>query len=340
MAIQCANCASQNPDQSAFCVRCGQTLSAQNPSPNYGYTPPVQFAASAFSAPPSQPIGSQGGAMPPPFPTPGSSSMGQQGAASSAVVPIGGAQGNVSLRRAFAGHGTPVMHYSWLLDGKQVQAATLTTVIVQRLLQRGVAGLGITQEKLMERGILVETRDYIKVFRGVSTVFVYVAPAGHDLYISRATLVRPAINNVRVAIFLLLAFIALFGPSLIGGIVGNIVASSAASASPGTSLLGSAIYTSAVSSLISSVISVFVSPLYLFFFVILVRAIINWIFEKDFWMFLRSNFLNDFQLDDIALMEHVTDEIIHDAVDELGLDASKIAPPQAGYQPKRRIRAF
>lgn len=312
MAIQCPNCASQNPDQSAFCVRCGQTLSQQNGPANYGYgyNPSAPFAQAAFPASASQPITPSGMTAAPPMgmqsgvaPTP---PMGMQ--TGTPVVAQMGTQGTIAHRRAFAGHGTPVMHYSWLLNGKQVQAAMLTSVIVQRLLQRNVTGLTVTQEKLTERGLMTETRDYMKVVRGVSTVFVYVAPAGQDLYISRATSVQPTISNARAVLLILLVLMAFF-PSLIGGLIGGLLA-------------------------------VFVAPIYLILALILGRAIMNWIVEKDFWMILRPNVLNDFQIDDIALMEHVTDEIVHDAVKELGLDASKIAPPTQGYRPQRKIRAF
>ena len=62
--------------------------------------------------------------------------------------------------------------------------------------------------------------------------------------------------------------------------------------------------------------------------------------EKDFWHYLRHKDLNDFQLDDIALMEHVTDDVVHDTAQELGMDASKITPPTEGYRPKRIVRAL
>ena len=84
----------------------------------------------------------------------------------------------------------------------------------------------------------------------------------------------------------------------------------------------------------------FVLPILLLFIALLIRSFINWLVEKDFWRLLRPNVLNDFQLDDIALLEHVTDDVVRDAVDQAGLDASKIVPPALGYQPKPNIRAI
>jgi hypothetical protein len=71
-----------------------------------------------------------------------------------------------------------------------------------------------------------EERDYLKIGRGVSTVFIYVASAGQDLYISRATTVLPAINSFRVIGLLLLLALALFGPGVLqssAGIAGSLL---------------------------------------------------------------------------------------------------------------------
>jgi hypothetical protein len=229
---------------------------------------------------------------------------------------MGTGQGEFSLRRAFAGHGTSVMHYSWLLDGKERQATIVLSAILNILQQRSIAGLTISKERLIERGILSEQRDYLKVRRGISTVFIYVAPAGRDLYISRATTVLPAIDTFRVAGLLLLLALALIGPGILQGLAG-----------PAGFLIG-------------GLFTLLALPIWLFFIWLLFRSFAYWIVEKDFWVYLRLNVLNDFQLDDIALLEHVTDETVHDAVEQLGLDASKITPPNQGYQQKRRIRTI
>ena len=104
------------------------------------------------------------------------------------------------------------MHHSWLLNGQHTQTKAVREAIIQKLQQRGTVGLKITPEKLMERGLLMEERDYVSVSRGVSTVFVYVAPAGQDLYVSRATTVLPAIDSFRAVLLGLVVFITLFGP--------------------------------------------------------------------------------------------------------------------------------
>lgn len=190
-----------------------------------------------------------------------------------------------------------------------------------KIVQRQIATLTITPDKLMERGLLMEERDYLLAQRGIATVFIYTAPAGNDLYISRATTVLPPVNNARVIIaaglFLLMLLGFLYHPATSSGFSLDIVAA----------------VTSAFLSLLSFLIL-------LIFLVILVRSFIYWILEKDFLVYLRSRDLNDFHIDDVMLLEHVTDDVIHSAVEQLGLDASKIAPPPMGYQPKQRIRAI
>ncbi len=229
---------------------------------------------------------------------------------------MGTGQGQFSIRRAFAGHGISVMHYSWLLDGRETQATTVLSAISNQLRQRGITGLTITQERLTERGLLMEERDYLKVRRGVSSVFIFVAPAGRDLYISRATTVLPAIDTIRVAGLILLAALALFGPGILQGLAGG------------------------AGFLLGGLFALLALPIWLFFLWLLFRSFSYWLVEKDFWVFLRTKQLNDFQLDDIALLEHATDETVRTAVEQLGLDASKIIPPTQGYQPKQRIRVI
>lgn len=300
MSITCPQCSQVNPDQSAFCVKCGNRFQMTGQTgPTFSNPSPPVYAAS-MSAPPSY-SPSPGLSASAPYPYP---------------AQMGTGQGEFSIRRAFAGRGVLVWHHSWLLNGKQVQAATVLTTILDILRQRNIGGLSITPERLKERGILIEERDYLTIRRGVATVFTYVAPAGQDLYISRATTVLSSINTIRVAGLLLLLALALFGPGLLPGIIG-----------PAAYLLG-------------GLFSLIALPIWGYFIWLLFRSFTHWLVEKDFWVYLRTKELNDFQLDDIALLEHVTDDTIRAAVEQLGLDASKIVPPTQRYQQKQRIRAI
>lgn len=237
---------------------------------------------------------------------------------------VGANQGGVSFRRAFAGHGKLIRHQSWLLDGASSHASSVRNAVAELMRRRGILGTSITPQRLTERGVMMEVRDYVQIQRGVSTVFTYVAPAGQDLYISRATTVLPAVSRFRVFVLIFLVFVLLVG--LASG------ASSASNLSSGYGLV-------AAPSL-PQLLAIGLTPLIVFFFIMFfIFSFVNWLVEKDFWVYLRPRSLNDFQLDDIALLEHATDGIVTDAVKQDGLDATKITPPPEGYQQKKKIRA-
>jgi hypothetical protein len=339
MPSTCPQCAFENPDGSGFCVRCGnrlqrtgQTIPFSNQSignPGETFVPTMASSASAQLAPSySPPIVSQ-----PQYPP-----LAQPWGAAPAYSPVapaqmGSSQGLASIRRAFAGKGELIMHHSWLLEGKQLQAVSVLTAIKEMLAQRHYVGLTVTPEHLTERGVMMEQRDYLTVHRSGSTVFVYVAPAGDDLYISRATAVQPPISILRVVILILMLAVIFIGPS----VVQNIITSLANPANSTTT--GSSPYIVLFLALLITLGFIYAYiPILIFLLIFLVRSFINWLVDKDFWVYLRPNVLNDFQMDDIALLEHSTDKIVGDAVQQLGLDASKIVPPPQGYQPKRKIR--
>jgi hypothetical protein len=376
MDITCPYCSRPNPAQSVFCVGCGKNISQSGqatgigthsslptmpsqgsgpteitPQPSYGSAPSSSFLNPAPSYPSSMQSQYAGGPNPPTyapggpssslpqpqyaggpsasppyptgnFPTPPSQTQ-WSGPASAPPPPasqIGSAQAFGSLRRAFAGHGRLIMHHSWLLPGDQAQTMAVRHAIQTKIGQRNVPGVTIAPAKLSERGLIMEEREYLIAKRGVTSVFIYATPAGSDLYISRATTTLPAVSNIRVFFAVLGALIMFVGfidrPS-----------SETAFTNPGAFLLASFL-----NSLSFAILAVFI--------ILLVRALIYWILEKDFLYDLRPRFINAFNIDDIMLLEHLTDDIVHSAVEGLGLDASKITPPPMGYEPKQRIRAI
>ncbi len=79
-------------------------------------------------------------------------------------------------------------------------------------------------------------------------------------------------------------------------------------------------------------------PLLWVLVIALVRSIASFILDGDFLILLRPNNLTEFQRDEVALMEHTTDNVVREAMKQLGLDADKITAPPNGYQPASRIR--
>ncbi|HLZ24467.1 MAG TPA: hypothetical protein VKQ30_20320 [Ktedonobacterales bacterium] len=319
MSVSCSHCSALNADTGVYCVSCGYPL-ATSTSPQPAVVPPPYLAAQGAAAPPSRPFysGAPAPSQQPMYST-GAPYAVQTAQQPPSPAQVGGNQGGASFRRAFAGHGAMVMHQSWLLDGSGAHATSVRNSIVDLMRRRGILGTSVTPAKLTERGVLMEVRDYVEIRRGVSTVFTYVAPAGQDLYISRATTVLPAISRFRAIVMILLAVLFLAGLASSSSTPVVVGFSEVAAPSP---------------------LKLFATGLILPFFVLFfIASAISWVVEKDFWVYLRPRSLNDFQLDDIALLEHATDGVVVDAVKQEGLDASKITPPPFGYQPKRRIRA-
>ncbi|HVB62010.1 MAG TPA: hypothetical protein VNE61_12500 [Ktedonobacteraceae bacterium] len=337
MAINCPECSFVNPDNSTFCVKCGSRLPQVNPAGQYNtgmtsaptyFTPPQNAPDPASSYNPPSPTLPPYPAPPTSYPPPGAPTGGTQWSPLTIAPPppttqMGTGQGLASFRRAFAGRGTLIMHFSWLLTGNNAytQSGAINSSVVSILRQRSMVGTTIAQEKLMERGIAMEEREYIVARRGITTVFTYVAPAGPELYISRATTALPPISYIRVGILALLAALMIIGliqPGLAGPSAYGVV---------GMSSFAILLYALSY-------------PIAIFLVVMLIASFVYWLVENDFLVYLRANSLNDFQLDDIAMLEKMIDDTVREAVKQVGLDESKITSPQMvqGFRPRTHIR--
>ena len=228
-----------------------------------------------------------------------------------AYFPPGGqrsaGQGLPIVQRAFAGKGTPLMHTSWLLDGKQVSPADIRSAIVEKVQQRYPNEVKASQERLSERDSVLEERDYVRIERAPANVFIYVTPFGGDLYISRTTTVQPALSTVRIAVLGVLFLLML---------IGFIVSTASAS---------------------SLIVSLFSALLLIFFVAIAIHSLVLGLTEKDFLVYLRPNVLNDFRIDDGAILEHIADRSIRAAAEELKLDTSTLSSPVRNYPARQPL---
>lgn len=227
-------------------------------------------------------------------------------------------------RHAFAGRGSRMVHHSWLLDGEYLNAAKLHTAVANLLSQRSSQTLKLNIEKLQEQGHWTEEREYIVMQQGITTVFLYVAPAGQDLYISRTTTVRAPFNPFRIFLLIFALGELLFGPSVLSKLLSSLTIHRSVGAG--------------IALIVPITIAILLIPSVLFLVTFLFASFRHWLTEKDFWVYLRRNTLNDFEVDDVMLLEHATDDAVRAAVDQLKLDATRIIPPVTGYQPRRRIR--
>jgi hypothetical protein len=227
--------------------------------------------------------------------------------------------GSAAWQRAFAGKGTPVRHQSWLLDGKQVQPATLRDSLIENVQRQGVMGITATPERLREQGVVMEERDYARVQYGTSAIFVYMAPMGQNLYVSRTSTAHQPLSRTRI--FVLSALLVLMVICwLLSGLI-----------NPSSSAF--------INGLITFFGYAFFGLLFFFLF-LLARSLVFLLTDKDFLAYLRPNRLNDFTLDALSSVERVTDKALRETLRQAGLNADEITPPAQSYAPQQALHRF
>jgi hypothetical protein len=219
-----------------------------------------------------------------------------------------------TLQRGFAGKGTPVHHQSWLLEGKQVAPQTLNSAFIANLQKQNVLGVLAEHERLREYGTVLEERDYVKVRYGASSVFIYLAPMGQNLYVSRTSTIQQPYSRVRIAVLISLVVLALI--SLIFALVIN--PSSTADVTSYYSAQG-----------IKGFFEYVFDGLLIFFIAALLRSLVFWLTDKDFLAILRPNKLSDFSLDALASIEQTTDKALYTTLQDASLDAEVITLSQS-----------
>lgn len=319
MAIICPQCSLENADNSAFCRRCGATLTEISEAATGGQ------GAGQFYVPPAEPVIQQGFPSSSSFVPPMRSSYEQlQPQGSYAPPSMAPPPPSVPLvtqlgKRAFAAYGMPVSRASWLIAGEQAQANALLTATHDDLAQRGLPGLSINLPRLTERAFMIEHRNYLAAHRGSASVFVYITPAGRDLYVSRTTTAQTPFSFTRFAILAVLLILMIVG----------LAQSGSPPVSTGSFSLGAAI---------STILINFSYPLLLLFLVLIVASLLAWLIHGDAGMYLRPAALNDFQADDAMLLEEEIDASLRSAAQMLNIDAGKMPVSQHENRVRRRIR--
>jgi hypothetical protein len=322
MAVVCPQCSLENSDNSVFCSRCGASLKqASEPASD-------RPGAGQYYVPPAEPVIQQGFPAPtiPPPTAPQPRSPYEQLQPRGAYAPPHAAPPGPSIplttqlgKRAFAGYGMPVSRASWLIAEQQAQANALLTATRDDLTQRDVPGLSIDSPRLTERSFMYENRNYLTAHRGSASAFVYITPAGRDLYISRTTTAQTSLSFTRIALLTLLLILMIIG----------LAQSGSPPTTTGSFSLGAAI---------STILINFSYPLLLFFVVLIVASLLAWLVHGDVGMYLRSATLSDFQVDDAALLEEEVDASLRSAAQTAGVDARKFTGTGREHRIRRRVR--
>jgi len=290
--MQCPNCHRDNRNDSRFCQYCGAALPAPALSPGAPQPPPRAAgpaAASALAPPPGQAIGQLG---------------------------TGGTTA-ANIWTPFAGYGTRGRHVSWLLDNLGARAGDLHAAVTERFQQRAVPNADMAWHELTAQGLIVERRPFYFVRRGITTVALYIAQFGRDLYISQVTYVKSPISNLRVIVLALMILFQLFFMFGFTNAIAGTVDGSGAFGMPSVDFGGLAFFLCLVGPLGTlNALALLLGTLY---------SVYKFFTEKDFLAILRRR-PNEFQQDDTIALEKAVEETVRQALDKIGI-AVNLMPP-------------
>lgn len=298
----CPNCGAADPGPGLFCMSCGTRL----PAPT--------IAESASLTPKEQPD------LPPP-PASGPQAISGQ--------PVGqiGSVGTVPINiwGPFAGYGMRGRHVSWLINDQGDRAEALRDAVAARFERREIPGAVMEPVKLVRQGVLVDTRPYFLIRRGLTTAGLYIARFGRDLYVSQVTYFKGPISSMRVLLLVAALLFALIYPliynntfsrisvSLFGGVGGDLLS--------------------------LTFLTCCLGPIYLLTWLALgtleIFTIYKWLIEKDALAALRVP-PNEFDIDDTVALEKSVEQTVREALDAVGIE-QRLMPPAEEYGFRRRL---
>ena len=314
----CKNCGTQNEAGYQFCLKCGSPLiitadtSVPNHPSNSGqaispiYPPSQSVTQSKFQNQVTQPY-------PHPTPTP---SMPNKAKLYNAP-----GMSAFGIWRPFAGRGTRQRHSGWLMDNQGGQAEELTQKVTNKFNERTIPGADVQKKNLVGRGVIVESRPYFLVKRGLVTVGLYIAQFGKDLFVSLASYLKPPVSNARLILVVLMSLFSFYTlfifpnsltkavEELFGGLL---------------SFGGRTSISSNLSSLLCIIgplgtLNLLALSLFIFY------SIYKFVTEKDILAGLRVT-PNEFNEDDLMAIEKAVEQTVRISIDELGLNPDDLKP--------------
>lgn len=299
----CPNCGTPDPGPGPFCMACGYRLPAPTTAESAPLTPEEQpgLPPTPAPAPPSP-----AGWSPRPI-----DQMGNVG-----TVPV-------SIWGPFAGYGTRGRHVSWLINDQGERAEALRDVVASRFERREIPRATVEPVKLVRQGVLVDTRPYFLIRRGLTTAGLYIARFGQDLYVSQVTYFKGPVSTLRVLLLVAALLFALLYPIVYGGAFNQISVSLFGGI--GGDLLGLTFLTCCL------------GPIYLLVWLALgileIFTLYKWLTDKDPLAALRVP-PNEFDIDDTSALEKAVEQTVREALDAVGIEQRLM--PQATEQSFRR----
>jgi hypothetical protein len=316
--MKCPECSKENPAGSRFCQFCGAAFSPAGAAEGT-LTPTSLTPAKEIPAPATQP-------------SPQAARIPQTRSA----VPIDqlgtGGTSAASIWGPFAGYGTRGAHVSWLLDDLGHRAETLHEAVTERFQHRQIPGSDMDWKPLYAKGLLVERRPFYFIRRGITTVALYIAQFGQDLYISQVTYLKGPVSPVRVLMVALMLLFFLYFNFIYPDVLANRM--NALLNSLGN-LFGSRSTSSFPTFLLCVIGPMGVANQFLLAGIV-IYSIYKWLRERDVLAILRAR-PNEFQEDDKVALEKAVEETVRQSLDVIGIDPNLMTPAREEIRLSRLI---
>jgi len=231
----------------------------------------------------------------------------------------------VNIWGPFAGYGTRGRHVSWLINDQGERVDELLFSVSTRFARRDIPGATVEPVKLVRQGVLVDTRPYFLIRRGLTTAGLYIARFGQDLYVSQVTYFKGPISSMRILILAAMVLFAVLYPVIFNNAFGNI----------GVSLFGG------VGGDLQGLmfLTCCLGPIYLLDWLALGILVLfsgyKYLAEKDILAALRVP-PNEFDIDDTVALEKSVEQTVRESLDEVGIE-QRLMPQAAEYGFRRRL---
>lgn len=329
MPTPCPHCGAPDPGSGKFCIHCGQPLfdtSTQSDASSYDANAnpdPLAYLKDESPGAPEFPVDSSndpaisaGGLLDSVFRVDDTSPSAtyQSGYAGVSTASIWG---------PFAGMGTRGRHVAWLLDNLGEKAEDLRNAVTRRFQDRHIPATDVQPQILVAKGLLVEQRPYYLIQRGRTTIGLYIAQFGKDLYISQVSYFKGPISTARIVIVALMAIFAIFYPMMLAGSADNVNAGFG-----GISGLGNLV------GMLCCLGPVYVG-VWIALLIMVLYALYKFVVDKDILAPLRVQ-PNEFDQDDLIALEKAVEQTVRESLDVVGIE-QKLMPPAEEYGLRQRI---
>jgi len=342
----CPFCGNEVREGARFCPGCGANLGstamnlAQSQKPG-ATTPPPAAAAPRPAAPPpaaATPPPTAAMAAAPPSPTPYASPPQPVVTAAPAVAAIGATGQGTSIWGPFAGFGYRREHQAWLLRDLAPRAEKLRDTIAEQFERRQIPNATVSQVNLTGKGVAVEQRPFYRIQRGLATVWLYVARAGQDLYVSQVSYIKGPISLARILFAVGLAAVVFI--NIINVLAASINLSAVAESYSSSGLFGlGGGPTVEPSGFLLSMLCCTTPLAAIAQLVLLVGVVFSaykFLTDRDVLALLRSS-PTEFQEDDIVSLEKAVNETVRQSADLVGIDLKLLEPGRAYRETRRRL---